>query len=96
MYEKRSIQPDPIDPVLHPLKSLTAAEFAALGGNAVAFVRAIKGAELDILVEDVDFEPQETYQLVMSADGTPLLVADSQDAVVDWLEGKDLGLVSVH
>ncbi len=96
MHEKRNEQPDFVDPALHPLKSLTAAEFAALGGSAVAFVRAISGQQLDRVISDVDFEMDETYQLVMSADGTPLLVADTEDAVREWLVDQNLGLVSVH
>ncbi|WDR07135.1 DUF1150 family protein [Devosia rhodophyticola] len=95
MYEKRSEQPEAVDPN-HPLKMLTAAEFAALGGDAVAFVRAISGHELDMIVQDVDFIADELYQLVMSADGTPLLVTDTEDSVAEWLDDKNLGLVSVH
>jgi hypothetical protein len=32
----------------------------------------------------------------MSADGTPLLVTDTADAVADWLGDKNLGLATVH
>ncbi|WDR02001.1 DUF1150 family protein [Devosia algicola] len=40
--------------------------------------------------------PTSLYQLVMSADGTPLLVTDTEDAVAEWLDDKNLGLVLVH
>ncbi|MEO5805543.1 DUF1150 family protein [Devosia sp.] len=96
MYEKRSEQPEAVETAIHPLKSLTAEEFAALGGSAVAFVRPITGKALDAIINDADFEADEVYQLVMSADGTPLLVTDTEDAIADWFGDMDLGLVSLH
>jgi hypothetical protein len=33
---------------------------------------------------------------VVSADGQPLLVADSQEAVAEWLSDKNLGIVALH
>lgn len=95
MQEKPSEQPES-DAANNSLKLLSAAEFAALGGDAVAFVRAISGQELDAIVAEADFEADQTYQLVMSADGTPLLVTDTTDSVVEWLDDKNLGLVAVH
>jgi hypothetical protein len=32
----------------------------------------------------------------MSADGTPLLVTDTEDALVEWLGDKNLGLATLH
>jgi hypothetical protein len=81
---------------VNPLKSLTAAQFAALGGNAVAFIRPVRGNVLSDMIEDADFDDEVTYQLVMSADGTPLLVADTPDTVAEWLSDKNVGLVSLH
>lgn len=86
-----------IDPQVHPLKTLTPAQFMALGGSAVAFVRPIFGAEvMELLSEDEGFEPDGLYQLVMSADGTPLMVADTREAVNEWLSDRNVGLVAVH
>ena len=80
----------------HPLKSLTRAQFAALGGDAVAYVRPVRGEVLSTMIHDAEFEAEADYQLVMSADGTPLLVTDTEDAVVDWLGDKNLGLATLH
>ena len=95
MYEKRNEELT-ADALTHPLKLLTEAQFAALGGDAVAYVRPISGAILGTMIHDAEFEPQGDYQLVMSADGTPLLVTDTEDGVLDWLGDKNLGLATLH
>jgi hypothetical protein len=95
MYEKRNEQAA-TDAHPHPLKTLTQAQFAALGGNAVAYVRPIMGDVLSAMITDAQFDEDEVYQLVMSADGTPLLVTDTADAVAEWLGDKNLGLATLH
>ncbi|MDB5587511.1 MAG: hypothetical protein JWP26_2481 [Devosia sp.] len=95
MYEKRNDEAN-VGNVIHPLKDLTSAQFAALGGNAVAYVRAIGGDALSQMITDAQFDTDGLYQLVMSADGTPLLVTDTEDAVTDWLGDKNLGLATLH
>lgn len=94
MYEKRN--EDAAEALNHPLKLLTRAQFAALGGDAVAYVRPIRGAILSTMIHDAEFEAESDYQLVMSADGTPLLVTDTEDSVLDWLGDKNLGLATRH
>ncbi|MBD8066384.1 DUF1150 family protein [Devosia sp. PTR5] len=81
---------------VHPLKLLTRAEFAALGGDAVAYIKPVSGLVLSHMIADAEFDANVEYQLVMSADGTPLMVADTQDAVTDWLGDKSLGLATLH
>lgn len=95
MYEKRNEELTP-GALIHPLKLLTQAQFAALGGDAVAYIRQIRGAQLGTMILDADFEAEGGYQLVMSADGKPLLVTDTQDGVLDWLGEKNLGLATLH
>ena len=81
----------------HPLRHLTAAQFAALGGNAVVYVRPIRGAKLAEFVDEMtDDESDDEFQLVVSADGSPLLVAESEEAVAEWLSDKNFGVVSLH
>jgi hypothetical protein len=84
----------------NPLRHLTPAQFMALGGNAVVYVRPIKGKKLTEMMDDEDGfaetgEDQE-FQLVVSADGSPLLVADSPEAVEDWLSERNYGIVALH
>jgi hypothetical protein len=80
----------------HPLKLLTRAQFAALGGDAVAYIKSVNGDVLSAMIADAHFDAGVEYQLVMSADGTPLMVADSEDAVSDWLGDQNLGLATLH
>ena len=81
----------------HPLKDLTPAQFMALGGNAVVYVRPIKGAALaGMMIDGDDLEPDIEFQLVVSADGSPLMVGDTEEAVADWLSERNYGVVSLH
>jgi len=81
----------------NPLRHLTPAQFMALGGNAVVYVRSIKGAALaEMMVGGSDVEPEAELQLVVSADGSPLMVGDSDEAVADWLSERNYGVVSLH
>lgn len=80
----------------NPLRHLTPAQFMALGGTAVVYVRTIKGEKLSEMMDEPDFGADEDLQLVVSADGSPLLVADSQEAVAEWLADKNFGIVALH
>ena len=81
----------------NPLRHLTDAQFMALGGNAVVYVRPIRGESMSQFVSDIDADDAEQeFQLVVSADGSPLLVADSEEAVNDWLSDRNLGIVALH
>ena len=83
----------------NPLRHLTEAQFMALGGSAVVYIRPIKGKKLSEMMEEGEVEDDdenEDFQLVVSADGQPLLVADSEEAVEDWLADKNYGIVALH
>lgn len=94
MMDRRNTEMTPAD--AHPLRDLTQAQFAALGGSAVAYIKPVSGALLSTMISDAEFDALEEYQLVMSADGTPLMVADTADAVTEWLGDKNLGLATLH
>ena len=81
----------------NPLKHLTPAQFMALGGNAVVYVRPIKGEALaQMMAEGEPLEPDSDFQLVVSADGSPLMVGETEEAVADWLSERNYGVVSLH
>ncbi|KKB78745.1 hypothetical protein VW35_09550 [Devosia soli] len=80
----------------NPLRHLTQAQFAALGGSAVAYIKPVSGKLLSSMITEAEFNDAEQYQLVMSADGTPLMVADTEDAVNEWLGDQNLGLATLH
>ena len=80
----------------NPLRHLTPAQFMALGGNAVVYVKPIKGPDLAQLMREPQFDVDEDFHLVVSADGSPLMVGDTQEAVADWLSDKNYGIVALH
>jgi hypothetical protein len=80
----------------HPLRHLTQAQFMALGGNAVVYVKPIKGGQLAEMLPEPAFAEDEDFHLVVSADGSPLMVADTREAVAEWLSDKEYGIVALH
>jgi hypothetical protein len=94
MMDKRNSE-DAID-AANPLKHLTRAQFAALGGDAVAYVKPVSGLVLATMIHDAQFDGLTQYQLVMSADGTPLMVADTAEAVTEWLTDQNIGVATLH
>jgi hypothetical protein len=80
----------------NPLRELSPAEFMALGGKAVVFVRPISGERLAEMMQGSDIDDTQDYHLVVSADGSPLMVADSREAVAEWLSDKEFGIVTLH
>ncbi|HEX4298689.1 MAG TPA: DUF1150 family protein [Devosia sp.] len=80
----------------NPLRHLTPAQFMALGGNAVVYVRPINGKKLSEMMDEPDLSDDDEFQMVVGADGSPLLVADSDEAVEDWLADKNFGIVALH
>lgn len=81
----------------HPLRGLTAMEFAQLGGSDVAYVREVTVEELEAMLPDVEIPATDSeLQLVMSAEGRPLLIADSPEAVGEWLGGNEIQVATRH
>jgi len=82
--------------IYNPLRDLTPAQFMALGGNAVVYVKPIRGEQLAELMKEPQFDVDEDFHLVVSADGSPLMVADTEEAVAEWLSDKNYGIVALH
>jgi hypothetical protein len=80
----------------NPLRNLTTAQFMALGGNAVVYVKPISAAKLSEFMDEDEFNGGQDYQIVVAADGSPLLVADSEEAVEDWLADRNYGIAALH
>lgn len=80
----------------NPLRNLTPAQFMALGGNAVVYVKPIAGDALANMMGQPDLAEDEHFHLVVSADGSPLLIANSAETAAEWLSDKDYGIVAVH
>lgn len=80
----------------HPLRNLTPAQFMALGGNAVVYVKPIGGMQLAEMMGQPDLAEDDEFHLVVSADGSPLLIADSAESAAEWLSDKNYGIVALH
>ena len=80
----------------NPLRNLSAEQFQALGGNAVVYVKHVKGDALGDVLPGADLATDEDYHLVVSADGQPLMIGDSEEAVAEWLQGQPFGIVTLH
>ncbi len=80
----------------NPLRNLTEAQFMALGGNAVVYVKHLKGAEMGPILPGAEFDESTDFHIVVSADGSPLMVGDSEEAVEEWLSDKSFGIVTLH
>jgi len=80
----------------NPLKNLTPDQFMALGGNTVVYVRHVSGARLGEILPDADYDTEDEFHIVVGADGSPLMVADDEEVLIDWLSSRDLGVVTVH
>jgi hypothetical protein len=70
---------------------------AALGGNRVAYIRAIRSEEVAFLCADAPMLPAGHCVFVLhAADGTPILLADSREAVMADAASQQLETVSLH
>ena len=83
-------------PLDNPLRHLTAEQFMALGGNAVVYVKPISAAKLSEFMDEDELTGSQDYQIVVAADGSPLLVADSEEAVEEWLSDRNYGIAALH
>lgn len=83
--------------VVHPLKSLDAQQFAALGGDHVVFTRTISGTDLsEIVPEASDMPGDATFHLVMAANGAPMMVSDSVEALHEWIGKNEVEVAPRH
>lgn len=98
MHDRRSDRPEAArEAFVHPLKELSAREFAALGGSDVVFVRSISAGELARFVPEAAMAPEEfQFQMIMSAEGAPLMVSDNVQAVHDWLGEHPVSIALRH
>jgi len=81
----------------HPLKTLTEGQFADLGGQHVVFVRKISAGKLADIVPEAGSMPEDAlYHLVMAANGSPMMVSDSESSVNDWIDDNNVEVAQVH
>lgn len=76
---------------------MTAEQFAHLGDGAVAYIRTLRGEEVQKLFPQVGaVQPNVTLYVLLSADGSPIMLTDSKDAAFANALENDLQTVSLH
>lgn len=77
--------------------AITAAELAGLGGGKLAYVKTMRSEEINRLFPQApDLEPGLKLFALLGADGTPILVTDSEEAAIANAWENELETVSLH
>ena len=75
----------------------TLSDLAALGHGKVAYVRTMRSEEVQKLLPQVEGIPKDIDLFaLLSADGTPIMIADSRDELTANAWENELVTVSVH
>lgn len=76
---------------------LTSAEFAAIGDGRLAYVKPILSQELNALFPQApELEPGLELFALLGADGSPIVVADTREALFESAREHELMTVSLH
>lgn len=77
--------------------TMTAESLAGLGAGAIAYVRLVRSEEVKTLFPNVPpIAPGLALWALLGADGTPIMLSDSREAVVLNAHENDLETVSLH
>jgi hypothetical protein len=81
----------------HDGKEMTAEMLAALGEGEVAYIRTFQSEDFQALFPQApDMQPGQKLWALLSADGTPIVLADTPQAVMQNAMENDLTTVSLH
>ena len=81
----------------HKPAAITAEMLAALGSGHVAYVRSFQSEEVKALFPQApNLAPGHKLWALLSADGTPIVLADTPQAVIANAMENNLVTVSVH
>lgn len=76
---------------------VTRETLAGLGGGRIAYVKPMLSDDVKTLFPDVpEMAPGLSLWALLAADGTPIMLSDSREAVVMNAHANDLETVSVH
>jgi hypothetical protein len=77
--------------------TITPEVLAGLGGGRIAYARPVKSDEVKTLFPNVPpLAPGLDLWALLAADGTPMMLADSREAVLMNAHEHDLEMVSIH
>jgi hypothetical protein len=81
----------------HERQVMPPANFAVLGGGKIAYVRSMKSDDVKALFPQMPpIAPGLDLWALLAADGTPIMLADSREAVLMNAHENDLETVSIH
>jgi hypothetical protein len=81
----------------HTKQVMPPANFAVLGGGKIAYVRPLLSEQAKDLFPGLPpVTPGTQLWALLAADGTPIMLSDSRDAVVMNAHEHDLQMVSIH
>ena len=81
----------------HDKNEPDATQLAQFGDGKIAYIRPLKGAQARGLFPSMpDVAPDLELWALISADGTPIMLADTREAVVENASDNDLLTVSIH
>lgn len=84
-------------PALAPAPERTAEALAAMGNGEVAYIKAFRAGDMKQMFPQIaDLHNSVQLYALFSHDGTPLMIADSRDAIVNGAWNHDLGIAVVH
>src|SRR5262249_6820533 len=85
------------DPSAMPRPAMSAERFAALGENRVAYIKAIRSEEVAFLCAEAPLLPPGHCVFVLhAADGTPIMLAESREAVMADAAQREIETGSLH
>ena len=75
----------------------TLAALAAMGDGEVAYMRSFRADEMQHLFpQAAELHPAMQLHALFAADGTPLVLSDSREAVLSGAWQNELSMISVH
>jgi hypothetical protein len=78
-------------------QTITPESLAGLGGGRIAYLRPMRSEEVKTLFPNVPpIAPGLDLWALLAADGTPIMLADSREALVMNAHENDLETVSLH
>jgi hypothetical protein len=84
-------------PAAHKPAALTAEQFAQLGEGEVAYLKLMRSEEIrEAFPEAPQLQPGLSLFALLSADGSPILLADTKAAALANAWEHELQTVSVH
>lgn len=78
-------------------KTISQQALAQLGGGHVAYMKPLTGEEVKSLFPDApQLSPDHKLWALLAADGTPIMLSDSREAVIANAQQHDLHMATVH